>query len=80
MPPEGEEIADPIVGFYRVGYDSGAEGIFVPITGRWELDVHGTDGRAWGWEQQGVWRVRRGGGKPTRGRRSSPVEETEFHP
>ena len=80
VPPEGEEIADPIVGFYRVGYDSGAEGIFVPITGRWELDVHGTEGRAWGWEQQGVWRVRRGGGKPTRGRRSSPVEETEFHP
>ena len=80
VPPEGEEIADPIVGFYRVGYDSGAEGIFVPITGRWELDVHGTEGRAWGWEQQGVWRVRRGGGKPTRGRRGSPVEETEFHP
>ena len=80
VPPEGEEIADPIVGFYRVGYDSGAEGIFVPITGRWELDVHGTEGRAWGWEQQGVWRVRRGGGKPTRGRRSSPVEETEIHP
>ena len=80
VPPEGEEIADPIVGFYRVGYDSGAEGIFVPITGRWELDVHGTEGRAWGWEQQGVWRVRRGGGKPTRGRRSSPVGETEIHP
>ena len=80
VPPEGEEIADPIVGFYRVGYDSGAEGIFVPITGRWELDAHGTEGRAWGWEQQGVWRVRRGGGKPTRGRRSSPVEETEIHP
>ncbi len=80
VPPEGEEIADPIVGFYRVGYDSGAEGIFVPITGRWELDVHGTEGRAWGWEQQGVWRVRRGGGKPVRGRRGSPVEETEFHP
>ena len=80
VPPEGEEIADPMVGFYRVGYDSGAEGIFVPITGRWELDVHGTEGRAWGWEQQGVWRVRRGGGKPVRGRRGSPVEETEIHP
>ena len=78
--PPGEEIADPVVGFYRVGYETGAEGIFVPITGRWELDIHGTEGRAWGWEQQGVWRVRRGV-KPTgKGEKYSPVEETEIRP
>ena len=78
--PPGEEIADPMVGFYRVGYETGAEGMFVPITGRWELDVHGTEGRAWGWEQQGVWRVRRGVRKATRAQRYTPVEETEIQP
>ncbi len=78
--PPGEEIADPMVGFYRVGYESGAEGIFAPVAGRWELDVQGTEGRAWGWEQQGVWRVRRGVRKAARGQDAAPVEETEIRP
>ena len=60
VPPPGQEIGDPMVGFYQVGYRGGAEGVYVPMTNRWSIDVQGTEGTAYGWEQQGVWRVRRG--------------------
>ena len=48
-PPPGDEIADPMVGFYRVGYRGGAEGHFVPRRG-FDLDVYGTDGHAHAWD------------------------------
>ena len=63
VPPLGEEIADPIVGFYRVGYESGAEGVFILMTGRWSIDVQGAEGVAYGWEHQGVFRVRGSAGR-----------------
>ncbi len=50
-------MADPMVGFFRVGYASGAEGVYVPMSSGWELEVLGTEGRAYGWESQGVFRV-----------------------
>ena len=71
VPPSGEEIADPMVGFYRVGYSNGSEGLFVPTPGRWEIDVQGTEGRAWGWEQQGIWKIRKGGQKIQRNSKKS---------
>ena len=61
VPAEGQEIADPMVGFCRVGYENGAEGIYVPTSSSWDLEVIGTEGRAFGWESQGVWRVRQAG-------------------
>lgn len=63
VPPPGQEIADPMVGFYRVGYDNGAEGVFVPVGGRWSIDVQGTDGSVHGWEQQGSFSVRSWSGR-----------------
>src|SRR5262249_35214916 len=69
VPPPGKEIADPMVGFYRVGYANGAEGVFVP-TGRFDVDVLGTDGRAYAWEKGGEFGVRRSG------KRGEPAEET----
>ena len=50
LPPAGEELADPIVGFFRVGYADGTEGIFVPRPGSFDVDVHGTGGRAYAWD------------------------------
>jgi predicted dehydrogenase len=59
VPPPGEEIADPMVGFFRVGYANGAEGLFAPMQG-FEVEVRGTDGRAYAWDNGEVIRVRSG--------------------
>lgn len=74
VPPSGEEIADPMVDFFRVGYSNGAEGMFVPIPGRFDIDVHGTEGRAFAWDNGQVFCVRRG----TRG--ESTLEEKLIKP
>jgi predicted dehydrogenase len=74
LPSPGFEIADPMVGFYRVGYAGGAEGIFVPRRGAFEIDVLGTEGRAIAYESAGDFRVRRTNGK------TQTTEETSFHP
>ncbi len=58
VPPPGAEIGDPMVGFYRVGYAGVAEACFVPY-GRFDVDVVGTKGRAFAWNNGarfGVWR------------------------
>ena len=73
VPLPGEEIADPMVGLFRVGYENGAEGIFVPMSGRFDIDVHGTEGRVYAWDNGDVLRVRRGG-------RGSMVEEKIIKP
>jgi predicted dehydrogenase len=73
VPPAGREIGDPWVGFYRVGFAGGAEGLFVPMPGRFDIDVHGTEGRAYAWENGDEFRVR----KTTKGGRT---EETSFRP
>jgi predicted dehydrogenase len=74
VPPDGQEIADPLVDFFRVGYENGVEGIFIPSKGGWSIEVHGTEGHAYAWEQQGVYRVRKGAGK------NSKVEVQEITP
>ena len=63
-----------MVGYFRVGYENGAEGIFLPISGRFDIDVHGTEGHAYAWGNGDVFCVRRG----TRG--SSEVEEKIIKP
>lgn len=70
IPPEGEEIADPMVDFFRVGYDNGAEGHFIPMTGLFDIEVYGTEGRAYAWDNGEVIRIRRGS------RRENIVEES----
>ena len=57
--PEGREIGDPWVGTFRVKYDSGAEGVFLPTPGGFEIDVYGTAGRAFGWENGGLFGIRK---------------------
>ena len=44
------ELGDPMVGFFRVGYDSGVEGYFIPRRGHWDIEVHGDKGRAVVWD------------------------------
>jgi predicted dehydrogenase len=46
IPPDGREIADPWVDFFRVGYSNGAEAYFIPRRGPFEVEVHGTEGVA----------------------------------
>ena len=59
VPPPGEEIADPMVAFFRVEYESGAEGVFLPVPGQFQVDVYGTEGRAYAWENGEAINVRR---------------------
>lgn len=59
VPPPGKEIGDPWVGTYRVGYEGGAEGIFIPVPGGFEIDVMGSDGRAFAWDNGSTFGVRR---------------------
>jgi len=74
LPSAGFEIADPMVGFYRVGYAGGAEGLFVPRRGSFDIDVHGSEGRAMGWENGSDFRIRRINSK------TQTSEETIFRP
>ena len=60
VPPDGEEIADPMVDFFRVGYANHAEGLFIPTTGTFDVEVYGTEGRAYGWDNGELICVRRG--------------------
>ncbi len=50
VPAPGQEIGDPMVGFFRVGYAGGAEGYFIPSRVTWDIEVHGEEGRALAWE------------------------------
>lgn len=74
LPVPGREIGDPMVGNYRVGYQGGAEGHFIPLTGRFDIDVHGTEGRAIAWENGSDFRIRRGS------RGSTEIVETVIRP
>src|SRR5262245_11132181 len=74
VPPPGREIADPMVGFFRVGYQGGAEACFIPMAGRFDVDVHGTEGRAFAWDNGEDFRVRRAN------KSGSEVQETVIRP
>ena len=74
VPPPGEEIADPMADFFRVGYAGGAEGLFVPVAGLFDVEVYGTEGRAYAWDNGDVIRIRRGT------RKESGVEEKQIKP
>ena len=59
VPPPGEEIADPMVGFFRIGYENDTEGIFLPVSGPFNVEVHGAEGHAYAWDNGDVFCVRR---------------------
>ena len=46
--------------FYRVGYENGAEGVYIPARSGWNIEVHGTEGFAASWDNGGINFVRRG--------------------
>ncbi len=74
VPPAGAEIADPMVDFFRVGYANSAEGHFLPAQGLFDVEVYGTAGRAYAWDNGEVIRVRHGT------RQGSAVEEKTIKP
>ncbi|HEU5316250.1 MAG TPA: Gfo/Idh/MocA family oxidoreductase [Chloroflexota bacterium] len=49
LPPQGQVYASPYPSFYRVGYKGGIEASFIPY-GRLDVDVVGTEGRAYAWD------------------------------
>ena len=59
VPPPGLEIAEPMMGFARVGYENNLEAIFVPRKGATEFEVHGSEGRACAWDDGQDFCVRR---------------------
>lgn len=73
VPPPGMEIADPMVGFFRVGYANGAEASFVPF-GRFDVDVIGTKGCAMAWSNGARFAVWRAASGP------EPAYEASFEP
>jgi predicted dehydrogenase len=73
IPLPGLEIADPMADFFRVGYETGAVGYFVPTPRSFDLDVRGTEGRAISWDNGTNTRIQR----PVR--RGDELEETTIH-
>ena len=59
IPPQGEEIADPMADFFRVGYEGGAEGHFIPMSGLFDIEIYGSEGRAYAWDNGETIRIRR---------------------
>ena len=57
-PPE-KEVGDPWVGTFRIKYDNHAEGIYLPVPGPFDIDIYGTEGRAWGFETGNEWGIRK---------------------
>lgn len=74
VPPPGREIGDPWAGFFRVHFTGDTEGLFVPMAGRFDIDIHGTAGRAYAWDNGEEFTVRRTDAKTGR------TEETRFRP
>lgn len=58
LPPEDEEIADPMVDFFRVGFEGDMQGHFIPMAGMFDVEIFGTEGRAYAWDNGEVIRVR----------------------
>ena len=73
VPNAGQEIADPMVDFFRIGYESGAESYFIPTPGPFDVEVRGTEGRALAWDNGINTRIQR----PLR--RGDELEETIIH-
>ena len=59
VPPGDLELAEPMMGFARVGYADGTESMFVPRLGAAEFEVHGREGRVLAWDDGRDFRVRR---------------------
>lgn len=58
--PGHYDVADPYVGFVRVGYSNGAEAMLVPMADRYiDIDIQGTEGSAFLWDAGETYRVRR---------------------
>ena len=74
IPPAGEEIADPMVDFFRVGYEGGAEGHFLPVPGLFDIEDYGSEGRAFAWDNGETLCIRR------YNRQQSSVDERTIRP
>jgi predicted dehydrogenase len=57
--PPGQEIGDPVPGFYRVGYEGRLEAVFLPLANRFDFDVYGTEGWVSAWDNGQEFRIRR---------------------
>ena len=77
VPPDGLDFADPLLDFSRVGYDNGAEAVFIPLNRATEFEIHGTEGRAFAWDDGEDIRLRRkAGGSDTQENRFVPSGES----
>lgn len=72
--PPAKEVGDPLCDFFRMGYDGGLEACFIPLPNRFDVEVHGTEGRVSAWDNGLDFRVRRSG------RQRPDAQETIFRP
>ena len=73
VPLPGQEIADPQVDFFRIGYETGQESYFIPTPRSFDVEVRGSEGRAISWDNGINTRIQR----PLR--RGVELEETTIH-
>ena len=59
LPSKGFEIADPYVNAFQVGYEGGVVGYFIPHRDHWDVEVRGSEGRAYALDNGNVFGVRR---------------------
>ena len=50
-----------MVDFFRIGYDNGTEGHFLPVSGFFDVEVYGSEGRAYARDNGETIRIRRKG-------------------
>ena len=79
VPAEGEPYASPFPAFFRVGYQGGIEASYIPY-GRLDVDVVGTEGRAYAWDNSQLFRTWRPGKGGRGGAVASPPTEQSFTP
>ena len=79
VPGEGEPYASPYPAFFRVGYQGGIEASYIPY-GRLDVDVIGTEGRAFAWDNSQLFRTWRPGKSGRGAVVEAPAQEQTFTP
>ncbi len=62
LPSPGFEVADPYVGPFQIGYANGVVGYFIPHRGFFDLEIRGSEGAAYAFDNGRVFQLRRSRG------------------
>ena len=74
LPSKGFEIGDPYVDSFQVGYEGGIVGYFIPHHDHWDVEVRGSEGRAYALDNGNAFGIRRSPKATRLGSAASGVE------